>query len=1071
MSAVREQYLAPGDSGGIRACPRNRTCHTGVADSGLPRWKTRLLILLPCFLPAAVVAESYTLFESAPVRTLALSADGQRLFVANTPDNHLEIYTFGSNSMQHTASVPVGMEPVAVAIRGSDEVWVVNHLSDSVSIVDVAATPPRTVATLQVGDEPRDIVFAGPGRNRAFITTAHRGQHSPYTDPANPGELTTPGIGRADVWVFEADDAGQDAGGVPLTIVTLFGDTPRALATSPDGVIVYAAVFQSGNQSTVIHGRAVCSGGESAEPCAPTPGELLAPGGLPTPNTNVEGIEQPRVGLIVKHRDGEWQDELGRDWSSMVRFNLPDQDLFAIDAMTDPPHELASLGQIGTALFNIAVNPVSGKLYVSNTEANNGVRFEGEWPSGNVRGHLHEARVTVIDKVGGVFSRHLNKHIDYSQVPSPPGTREKSLATPMGMAVTSDGKTLYLAAFGSAKLAVFDTAQLENDSFQPDSSTHISLSGGGPGALVLDEQRRRIYVTTRFDNGLSVIDMDSHMEVAHLLMPNPEPPSITQGRRFLYDAVATSSNGEASCASCHLFGDTDGLSWDLGDPLGLVRSNPNPGIGPEPANSFHPLKGPMSTQSLRGLSNHGPMHWRGDRTAAESGSDPMDELGAFKTFNVAFSSLLGREGPLADADMQAFAEFALHISYPPNPIRALDNSLTPLQHTGRDFFFGELAAELSGLTFTCNTCHELDHGLGFFGSNGLTSFIRAPQDMKTPHLRNLYQKVGLFGMPDIENLTQDENTHMGDQIRGFGFFHDGSIDTLDRFHSDVIFSDGTHARRRELEQFMFAFDSNLAPVVGQQWTLHSGNAALIGPQIDLLTLRAAQGECDLVVKGVVGDLERGAWRIADGANVGMFQSDKASEPLLAEAEIRGAGLLAGNVLTYTCVPPGSGERMGIDRDLDGTFNFDDNCAWSANPDQADQDGDGKGDVCDPPNMPVPLVTANGSTSPIVITQGDNLNVAISGTAGDFAGRAVDWWITADTPLGLHWWVAGQGWIQSDLPLRSYDGEVLTFGPLVLTDENNLPAGQYAFRFAQDDNLDGILDATFFATVHITIATN
>jgi DNA-binding beta-propeller fold protein YncE len=565
-----------------------------VTDSGFLNRNSRLIVLLLCFLPAGVIAGSYTLFESAPVRTVALSADGQRLFVANTPDNHLEIYTFGSNGMQHTASVPVGMEPVAVATRGNNEVWVVNHLSDSVSIVDVAVTPPRTVATLQVGDEPRDIVFAGPGRNRAFITTAHRGQHSPYTDPANPGELTTPGIGRADVWVFEADDAGQDAGGVPLTIVTLFGDTPRALATSPNGNIVYAAVFQSGKQSTVIHGRAVCVGGESAAPCAPTPGELLAPGGLPSPNTNVEGVEQPRVGIIVQQRDGEWRDELGRDWSSMVRFNLPDQDVFAIDAMADPPRELASVGQVGTALFNMAVNPASGKLYVSNTEAGNAVRFEGERPAGDstssVRGHLHEARITVIDQVGGVFPRNLNKHIDYSQVPSPPGTWENSLATPMGMAVTSDGKTLYLAAFGSGKLGVFDTAQLENDSFQPDSGTHIPLSGGGPGAMVLDEQRRRIYVTTRFDNGLSVIDMDSRVEVAHLLMPNPEPPSVTQGRRFLYDATLTSSNGEASCAACHLFGDTDGLSWDLGDPLGLVRPNPNPGIGPELPNTFHPMK-------------------------------------------------------------------------------------------------------------------------------------------------------------------------------------------------------------------------------------------------------------------------------------------------------------------------------------------------------------------------------------------------------------------------------------------------------------------------------------------------
>ena len=39
--------------------------------------------------------------------------------------------------LTHTGSVPVGLEPIAVAARSNTEVWVVNHLSDSVSIVDV----------------------------------------------------------------------------------------------------------------------------------------------------------------------------------------------------------------------------------------------------------------------------------------------------------------------------------------------------------------------------------------------------------------------------------------------------------------------------------------------------------------------------------------------------------------------------------------------------------------------------------------------------------------------------------------------------------------------------------------------------------------------------------------------------------------------------------------------------------------------------------------------------------------------------------------------------------------------
>ena len=57
-------------------------------------------------------------------------------------------------------------------------------------------------------------------------------------------------------------------------------------------------------------------------------------------------------------------------------------------------------------------------------------------------------------------------------------------------------------------------------------------------------------------------------------------------------------------------------------------------------------------------------------------------------------------------------------------------------------------------------------------------------------------------------------------MRGFGFLHDGSVDTLFRFHRRATCSTTTARRTRaNLEQFVLAFDSNLAPIVGQQVTL------------------------------------------------------------------------------------------------------------------------------------------------------------------------------------------------------------------------------------------------------------
>ena len=49
-----------------------------------------------------------------------------------------------------------------------------SHLSDSASIIDLDREVPTVRRTLWLGDEPRDIVFAGTDFRRVFITTAHK---------------------------------------------------------------------------------------------------------------------------------------------------------------------------------------------------------------------------------------------------------------------------------------------------------------------------------------------------------------------------------------------------------------------------------------------------------------------------------------------------------------------------------------------------------------------------------------------------------------------------------------------------------------------------------------------------------------------------------------------------------------------------------------------------------------------------------------------------------------------------------------------------------------------------------
>lgn len=895
-----------------------------------------LLTVLLCLCATTAAAT----FESGQVRPLALSPDGARLFAVNTPDHRLEIFDVTPGGLVPVATVPVGLEPVAVAARTDDEVWVVNHLSDSISILDVGSTPPRVTRTLLVGDEPRDIVFAGPTDasgdfRRAFVTTARRGQNIPI-DP----RLTTEGTPRALVWVFDALNLGPNLEGTPETILELFGDTPRALAASTDGSTVYAAVFHSGNQTTALAEGAVCDGGAARPPCAldgvQVPGGLpgaQVPGGLPAPNVNVQGISGPEVGLIVKlnRQSGLWEDELGRNWTNAVRFDLPDLDVFEIDADAATPGEIASFAHVGTILFNMLVNPTNGKVYVTNTEARNEVRFEGPGILGTtVRGHLHEARITILDG-SSVDARHLNKHIPalplgYATNPMPLGVKEDSLATPTGMALSSAG-TLYVAAFGSSKVGIFDSAAVEADSFVPSSASHIELSGGGPSGLVLDEANDRLYVLTRFDNAVKVVSTVTATEVAAHRLHSPEPDVVKNGRAILYDARFTSSNGEASCASCHVFADFDSLAWDLGNPDDIVMPNPNPFFVIGTGVPFHPMKGPMTTQTLRGMDTHGPMHWRGDRTGgnATPPGSPLDEKLAFEAFNVAFEGLIGRdEGEIPPEDMSAFADFILQVKLPPNPVKRLDNQDTPEEAAARSLWFGRT----TDIVTNCNGCHELDPAQGFFGANGGSSFENETQEFKVPHLRNVYQKVGMFGMPDIPFLDVPigERGHQGPQVRGFGMLHDGAIDTVFHFFRATVFGLGD-TERRNLERFALAFDTTFAPIVGQQTTLTSTNGAVVGPRIDLLMARALEPfalfgqpgatECDLIVKGTVAGEARGFLMNAGGT----FDSDRFFEPDRTDAQLR-ALATGGQELTYTCVPPGSGFPLGLDRDGDGSRDRD-----------------------------------------------------------------------------------------------------------------------------------------------------
>src|SRR3954468_16331433 len=59
--------------------------------------------------------QSFTLFESGPVRPLALPPAAPWLYATNPPDTRRETFRARRRGPEPVASVPVGLEPVAVA--------------------------------------------------------------------------------------------------------------------------------------------------------------------------------------------------------------------------------------------------------------------------------------------------------------------------------------------------------------------------------------------------------------------------------------------------------------------------------------------------------------------------------------------------------------------------------------------------------------------------------------------------------------------------------------------------------------------------------------------------------------------------------------------------------------------------------------------------------------------------------------------------------------------------------------------------------------------------------------------
>ena len=240
------------------------------------------VVLLACGIAAAprflsshtTSGNDFVHFESPHVHPAALTPSHQKLLVVNTPDDRLTVFDVGDTVPHRDGEIFVGLEPVSVCAQDDSTAWVVNQLSDDISIVNLNTLHVK--ATLRVGDEPGDVVFAG-SPVRAYVSVGGEDAVKVY-DPAN---LAT-----------------------PPSVIALDGSEPRALAVKADGSKVYVALFGSGNHTTLVAPTKIPSDSFPEDYDMPTDP------GLPA---------APKVGLVVQSQGTSWYDMYGNLWNSKVK--------------------------------------------------------------------------------------------------------------------------------------------------------------------------------------------------------------------------------------------------------------------------------------------------------------------------------------------------------------------------------------------------------------------------------------------------------------------------------------------------------------------------------------------------------------------------------------------------------------------------------------------------------------------------------------------------------------------------------------------------------------------------------
>ena len=559
-------------------------------DNDLPQSRSFLqLVYLP--LSAGKPTASSNIAVEAP------ASGNARLWVVNQDNDSISV--FDAVTRAKLAETTVGIAPRTLAVAGNGTVWVANKQSGTISVVSTATRAVTRTIALPRASMPFGVAMS-PNGAHAYVALE--------------------GLGR----VLKFDTASY----AQLGAVNV-GSNVRHLSVSADGSSVYVSRFVT----PALPGESTAS----VAPTAATGGEVV--------QLDAASMAAVRT-VVLRHSD------------------LPD-------------FENQGRG-IPNYLGALAISPDGTQGWLPSKQDN--VK-RGSLRDGNNLNFQSTVRAISSRIVLGTGNEDLAKRIDHDNASVASAALFDRYGVYLFVALETSREVAVIDAHGAGELMRFDV-------------------GRAPQGLALSPNGKTLYVNNFMERTVGVFDLTPLVErgetsvtsVATLPAVGTEKlaANVLLGKKLFYDARDTrlARDSYLSCATCHNDGGHDGRVWDL------------TGLG----------EGLRNTVGLRGRAGaQGPLHWSHNFNEVQDFEGQIRTLSAGTGLmsDAAFNTGT-RSQPLGDpkagvsADLDALAAYVQSLNrFDDSPYRPSASTLSANAVVGRKVFQDRnCAACHGGVPFT-----------------------------------------------------------------------------------------------------------------------------------------------------------------------------------------------------------------------------------------------------------------------------------------------------------------------------------------------------------------------------------